>query len=279
MCGAHSATLLRGRTDVAADLAKAHAAGHKLMFAEAADVYACRTCRSLFRDPADVPSDVTARYRDDEYGDRQLVRLHELSRAAHLADRAFLAAHGLEPGNRILEVGSYAGGLLAAAAALGCDAAGVDVGREVSAFARSLGYEVVTSELETGMFRPGSFDAVFILNCFEQIPDPVAALRESRRLVRPGGAIVLRTPDAAFVRGAHQPACQARARATGVLGVPFARCLSVRAVCSWLRGACFEPVAVRAGGRPWMDVAARAARPARAARDRRAGGQDLPAPT
>lgn len=40
----------------------------------------------------------------------------------------------------------------------------------------------------------GSFDAVLCTEVFEHIPDPVAALREFARLLRPGGRLILTAP-------------------------------------------------------------------------------------
>ena len=47
----------------------------------------------------------------------------------------------------------------------------------------------------TSIPRPdASFDAVLCVEVFEHIPDPVAALREFRRLIRPGGRLILTAP-------------------------------------------------------------------------------------
>jgi len=212
----------------------------------------------LYRVPV-RPIDVVDRYRRDTYGDTELMRLHSAETATCLRDREWLIAHGLRRGARVLEVGCYVGGLLSVAEHAGCAATGVDVGRETSAFVRGLGFDVVTGQLEADDFRAGSFDAVFVLNCFEQLPDPPTTLRTLRRLLRDGGSLVVRTPDADFVRVAHTPALRATAGRTGVLGVPFVRCLSARALDTMLRARHFHPVASRGVGGPWMQVAARAA--------------------
>jgi ubiquinone/menaquinone biosynthesis C-methylase UbiE len=43
-----------------------------------------------------------------------------------------------------------------------------------------------------------SFDAVLCVEVFEHIPDPIAALREFARLVRPGGRLILTAPFCSF---------------------------------------------------------------------------------
>ena len=257
-CGSYAVVLHRTRADVAHDLGRTRAWGHKLLQAHAADVFRCADCGSLFRAPAHL-TEVVDRYRDDTYGSAELARLHGVETASCLRERDWLAAHGLRRGAHILEVGSYVGGLLAVADRAGCAATGIDVGRETSQFARSLGFDVLTGPLEAHHFPDAGFDAVFVLNCFEQLPDPAATLAEVRRVLRDDGSLVIRTPDADFVRAAHAPAVRGIAGRTGVLGVPFVRCLSSRALDAMLRAGHFHPVASRGLGEPWMQVAARAA--------------------
>ncbi|MFB6218453.1 MAG: methyltransferase domain-containing protein [Halobacteriaceae archaeon] len=45
-------------------------------------------------------------------------------------------------------------------------------------------------------YRDGAFDAVWSSGSIEYWPDPVAALRECRRVVRPGGPVLVVGPDA-----------------------------------------------------------------------------------
>jgi SAM-dependent methyltransferase len=222
-------------------------------------VYRCEACGSLFRALEGV-STIVDRYREDEYRDGELARLHHAEMAACLRERVWLATHGLRAGARVLEVGSYVGGLLAIANHYGCAATGIDVGRATSDFTRSLGFDVRTGELDGHRFPTATFDAVFVMNCFEQLPEPAATLRECRRLLRDDGSLVIRTPNADFVRAAHLPPARVTAGRSGVLGVPFVRCLSPRALGSLLRDGHFSPVAIRGAGGPWMQVAARAAR-------------------
>src|SRR5690606_765611 len=105
-------TRWRDRAAVASDLAATVRHGHRLMLAAPTDVYCCARCGSLFRDPRDVPVDLVDRYRDDPYEDAELVRLHGVGRRRHVQDHRWLREHGVRHGNRVLEVGSFAGALL-----------------------------------------------------------------------------------------------------------------------------------------------------------------------
>ena len=104
----------------------------------------------------------------------------------------------LPDGARVAEIGSYVGGFLHVAAEWGWSAIGIDIGEDTSHFARAHGYETRTATLQDCRFDDASLDGVFIWNTFEQIGDPASLLREVRRVLRPEGVLLIRTPNAQF---------------------------------------------------------------------------------
>jgi len=52
----------------------------------------------------------------------------------------------------------------------------------------------ITSDIASIPEPDGSFDAILCTEVFEHIPDPIAALREFSRLLKPGGQLILTAP-------------------------------------------------------------------------------------
>lgn len=96
---------------------------------------------------------------------------------------SFAAAYGLED-KRILEVGAGSGYLQ--------DIVRDYTGLDIAPTARRYFHKPFVAASATAMpFRDGEFDAIWTIWVLEHIPNPESALREMRRVVRPGGLILL----------------------------------------------------------------------------------------
>ncbi len=162
---------------------------------EIVDLHSCAACGTLRRDTA--AEGIPRRYAEDRYApadmERMLASYIEEYRRREPRYRPLLP-----PGAEVLEIGSYVGGFLHAARDWSWNALGVDIGADVSLFANSRGLRTINLPLEACAFARASFDAVFVWNCFEQVPDPDSLLAEAARILRPRGPLVIRTPNAAF---------------------------------------------------------------------------------
>ena len=102
---------------------------------------------------------------------------------------------GLAPG-RLLDVGCGNGQFLATAAAVGWNATGIDFDEQAVAAARRLpGVRAEVGDLMDQAFPAAAFDAIVLNNVIEHVPDPVATFAECARLLRPGGRLVMITPN------------------------------------------------------------------------------------
>jgi len=99
------------------------------------------------------------------------------------------------PKGRILELGCAGGYFLKAAQDRGWKPFGVEISARAAAFAReSLGLEVHTGTLSSANLPPASMDAAYLGDVLEHVPDPMAALAEIHRALRPGGALLIAGP-------------------------------------------------------------------------------------
>lgn len=100
------------------------------------------------------------------------------------------------PGGRLLEIGCACGFLLVAARERGFTVEGVEVSRWSSEYARrEYGLRVTTGTVASADLRAGEYDVVVMADVIEHLADPADAVRTVRSLLRPGGRIVLLTPD------------------------------------------------------------------------------------
>lgn len=186
-------------------------------------------CRSLWLDPAPLREDLPNAYLNyltHEPG-RPIApghRLRDRLRRAHLQrvlgypanvsglDRVLARLAALLPvfrqsverevmfvpfraGGRLLEIGCGNGRQLERLVQAGWQAQGVDFDPAAVKQARSLGLQVSLGDIAEQGFADGCFDAVVASHVVEHVPEPLAFLRECRRILKPDGTLVLLTPN------------------------------------------------------------------------------------
>ena len=100
------------------------------------------------------------------------------------------------PRGRVLDVGCGNGGFLVGLKARGWTVQGTDTSAPGCEVARSRGIPDYHGDLARAGFPDGSFDAVTLWHVLEHVADPLAELAEIRRILRPGGRLVVQVPDA-----------------------------------------------------------------------------------
>lgn len=113
---------------------------------------------------------------------------------------------------RILDVGCGTGANLVLLSEFG-EAEGVDVSPDALAFCRERGLENVRlGAAESLPYKDNEFDLVTAFDVVEHMDDDVAGLREMRRVLRPGGRLLLFVPTFMFLWGVQDEVSNHRRR-------------------------------------------------------------------
>ncbi len=121
--------------------------------------------------------------------------LEALRLANAMRTLGLLARHTELENLALLDVGCAAGWFLDIARNRGMRTEGIEPNPDAAALARAKGHDVHDSTFPLPAIPDASLDAVSFNDVFEHLPDPLAALAEVRRVLRPGGFLVLAMPD------------------------------------------------------------------------------------
>jgi 2-polyprenyl-3-methyl-5-hydroxy-6-metoxy-1,4-benzoquinol methylase len=99
-------------------------------------------------------------------------------------------------GRRLLDFGCAVGTFLSMAADAGWEVSGVDISDYAVAHCRdTLGFDARCGELKDAGFASETFDVVTMWDVIEHLTDPVAQLAEVHRILKPGGIVLVDTPN------------------------------------------------------------------------------------
>ena len=98
---------------------------------------------------------------------------------------------------RLLDVGCSRGQFVDFAAQAGFNAEGVEPAPDIAAAARALGLNVLTGLLEEQHYPDAAFDVASLFEVVEHLREPLPLLRECRRVLKPGGILIISTGNAA----------------------------------------------------------------------------------
>lgn len=129
-------------------------------------------------------------------------------------------------GARVIDCGCGAGGYVRALRERGIDAIGVEHSAEKVAEYRQ-GTEperVEQGDLEALRFPDASFDVALLNEVLEHVPDEARALREIRRVLVPGGHLIVFSPNRRYpfeTHGVHWRGSDRRVKPARTLFVPY----------------------------------------------------------
>lgn len=149
-------------------------------------VFRCRGCGTLYCDCS--PMDY------DGYYDESNLAIPEFIKKR--LEQVFRQLDGYRRTNRLLDIGCGAGLLLEVARRAGWQAEGVEISQTAAEHVRSEGFNVFVGDLGEAPYPDHYFDVVIASELIEHVPDPLATLRHTARILRPGGLFWATTPNA-----------------------------------------------------------------------------------
>jgi SAM-dependent methyltransferase len=96
---------------------------------------------------------------------------------------------------RLLEVGCASGGFLNAAKEHGWEPVGVEIAEELARVGRERGLDIRTCDICGSELPDGLFDVAVLNMVIEHVPGPREVMKELSRVLHPGGAVWMHTPN------------------------------------------------------------------------------------
>ena len=157
----------------------------------------CTTCGCIYKKPSADARPIADYYTDQRYHELNYWSFEEQAdRALRRIRDNMLSVVGRPDSRSLLEVGCGPGRFLKMAQDAGFEVSGVELnsGNAEEARQRTGGATILCEDFMT-MASDRQFDVIAMLDLIEHLTDPMAAVRRSYELLKPGGYIVVYTPN------------------------------------------------------------------------------------
>jgi len=184
--------------------AREHVRFDELVFSE------CTGCGTLYRSEEDPAAFRAASY-DGEYftGEKSAGYDRDFERRVRRANReivrALAACADSQTPGAVLDIGCSLGYALEAARRLGREATGIDVSEFAVGECRRRGYSARVGRIDATGLPEGSFRVALLKHVLEHSAEPRRSLLEIARVLAPGGAVFISTPNARYWKARRRP--------------------------------------------------------------------------
>jgi 2-polyprenyl-3-methyl-5-hydroxy-6-metoxy-1,4-benzoquinol methylase len=163
----------------------------------------CRNCHLIYVNPIErqgkINTDYSKRKKDAEIYARVGASIARRSRLYATKSQVQLLKKYQNGGN-LLDIGCAEGFFLFNASKAGYITKGIELSQDAAAYARGeFDIDVETKPLEELQFSQDYFDVVTLWQVLEHLPYPLMILKEIYRILKPGGLIVVATPNIAGI--------------------------------------------------------------------------------
>jgi 2-polyprenyl-3-methyl-5-hydroxy-6-metoxy-1,4-benzoquinol methylase len=160
-------------------------------------VVRCKNCRLIYRNLLTTAEENRKHYEQDYYPEHLP---EDWIQSRKILFRAYTERlEAFRQTGRILDVGAGHGFFLEQVRQQGWEVSGVELSEQAVRYAKEeLNLDLFHGALEEAGFPDKHFDVVTLWNVLDQTTQPLEMLKEIFRLLRPGGAVFIRTPNATF---------------------------------------------------------------------------------
>ena len=152
----------------------------------------CRNCHLIYVNPIEKASKIEEDYSKLHSNDSSIVRISRLGAAKSQLKLIDEYADGAS----LLDIGCGEGFFLFTASKAGFAARGVELSHSAAEYARrEFNLDVETAQLEELQLPENGFDVITLWQVLEHVPYPLELLREVHRILKPGGLLVVETPN------------------------------------------------------------------------------------
>jgi 2-polyprenyl-3-methyl-5-hydroxy-6-metoxy-1,4-benzoquinol methylase len=156
----------------------------------------CETCGLARIDPLPSHEELTRFYPPDYANySAPASKLSRMLMAMYDSGVRRQASFFAPSGSRVLDVGCGGGHYLDKLAGKDLELHGTEFSEDAARPARDKGHTVHVGALENLDLPPGHFRLIRLNHVIEHVLDPLATLRAASRLLAPGGAVVVETPN------------------------------------------------------------------------------------
>ena len=170
---------------------------YELKIDDAFSLVRCEDCGLVATFPPVSSTEIGRYYPASYYGDNNR-RFNALLEGLipFFRNRRARAIEKFVPKGRILDVGCGRGILPALMRERGWEAHGLEFSETSARHARDeLRLPVFVGDFLRSSYADGSFDTVVLWHVLEHVPDPVATIRRTRQILKPGGLLVIAVPN------------------------------------------------------------------------------------
>ena len=152
----------------------------------------CKDCHLIYVNPIENGGDINEAYSQMKSVDAAIVRGSRLRATESQVE----LVKKYKDGTHLLDIGCGEGFFLFNASRLGYAVKGVEPSQDAAAYARKeFGLDVEAKPFEELRFPEDHFDVVTLWQVLEHMPYPLTVLKEIHRILKPGGMLVITTPD------------------------------------------------------------------------------------